>query len=224
MGLLARLFLSHPAWDAVRERFMAQFPQLDRYAMDSLTSLTSLPSLIKDIKQKTICGPNPSPSFNLLLNRAHLFKAKTSQHSFKLHLDFMNGSVVSEAPILTSEYMSTILQFGSRDLTLRYNFYRANTIIANRILVRLGNPDESLVYEYLEASENIFKSLEYLLSLKPLGALWLTFAIAAAYGVSSVERREQIAMMMKGAFDPMPISSGPRAMDMAFGEFIGGLM
>jgi len=70
---------------------------------------------------------------------------------------------------------------------------------------------EPVVQDSKIAAEHICNSVEYLHTLRPLGALWLTFIIATAYGVSEDENRKRIAEVMKIAYDPVFLSRSARS-------------
>lgn len=164
----------------------------------------------------------PEWSSSLLL-RAQEFKAKVAQHAMKLHLDYLNPTIVWERPSYYSASSQTMLEFCKPAVASRYNIYWAVTILANKILLALGEDDESLVQEYQDAAEDICRSLDYVHSMQPLGALWLTFAASMAYGVSGGVNRQRIVEGIRGTYQPIPIKDCPTVLQNCFNLLTGGV-
>ncbi|CZR59528.1 uncharacterized protein PAC_09422 [Phialocephala subalpina] len=182
----------------LRKRSLEIFTELDRYVVDCLTSMATLPTLLHDIKEAKT-DPEMRDTSTTLLARAQEFKTKLAQHATNLHLDFMNPAIVRECH---SDSNHTVLEFYHPEVGFRFNFYWAMTIVANKLLLELGERDSSLVQEYEDAAEDICRSLEYLTSMKPRGSLWLTVTASMAFGVSGEENRHRIVEAMNGVYDP----------------------
>ncbi len=190
--------------------------------MDCLTALAALPTLLHDVREAKMNGDLQLLSSSLF-PRAQEFKARLSQHALKLHLDFMNTNIVWEKPCTSSGTNPTMLEFCEPQVAFRFNFYWATTIIANTLLLGLGEDDDSIFQESDDAAEDICRSMEHLHSLKPLGALWLTFVASMAYGVSGDANRQRIVDAMDGAYDPIPVKIGSNALQIIFYILTGGI-
>jgi hypothetical protein len=194
---------------------------MDTYAMDCMTAFATLPALLCDIRNAKEEDDEPQWTTSHLAS-AREFKAKVSQHSLKFHLDYLNPSIVLKIPLSPGNRTQTVLEFNEPKIAFRYNFYWAITIIANVILLDFGEEDQLLVQEYEDAAENICRSLEYLHSLKPLGALWLMFAASMAYGVTGEENRRKIVRGMHGCYHPIPMELRPFVLEKTFRLLTGG--
>lgn len=75
-----------------------------------------------------------------------------------------------------------------------------------------------------EAAKNICMSLEYLNGLKPLGALWLTFVAAMAFGVvgEREQERRRILEALKGCYHVVPVEYRELVLGKTFELLTGG--
>ena len=190
--------------------------------MDSLTALAVLPTLLCDIRSAMADTEMPLRS-STLLRRARNMKANVARHAKKLHVDFMNTAIVWKIPGRSSGSGKTMLEFCSPEIAFRFTFYWASTIIANKLLLGLGEDNEALVQECNDSRKHICNSVEHLHSLKPLGALWMTFVTSLAYGVSDDANRLRIVEALKGAYDPAPVTVSPETLQMIFELLTCGL-
>jgi len=116
-----------------------------------------------------------------------------------------------------------MLKFCTSEMASRFTFYWGSTTIANRFLLSLGEDEEALVQEFNDSEKHICHSVEHLHSLKPWGALWMTFVTSMAYAMSDDANRLQIVEALKGGYDPAPVGVSPEALQMVFELLTCGL-
>lgn len=189
--------------------------------MGSFDALATLPLLLQGIKEAKAAAATPLWPTSLA-SHARELKAKVARDAPKLHLDYLNPKIVSQIPSLLNPG-HTVLQFSEPRVAFRYNFYWAITIVANKILLAFGEDDASLVQEYRDAAEDIIRSIEYSQTLRPLGALWLTFSASTAYGVSGETARRRIVEGVQGVHHPISISISSYMMERTFEILTGGI-
>lgn len=119
--------------------------------------------------------------------------------------------------------MQTKYEFCSRHIAFRYHLYWMMTIIANTLLIGLGDGDPYLLLESQEAAEGICKSIEHLSVFKPFGVMFVLTTAFTAFGISSTERRMWIVTVVRELFNQFPIITGPLVMQWGFNRFTAGL-
>jgi len=162
----------------------------------------------------------PDAHESLLFN-VHLFKAELTKYAAELQSDLQNTSVVFEKTARNLELSHTMYEFCDQMVAFRYTLYWASIIIANTMLVQLGVQDILLNQETQDAAGNICKSIDYMGSFQPFGAMSTAFSISLAYGVSDATRRIRLVDAIRDLFKLLPFKIGPIALQHCFNMITG---
>jgi hypothetical protein len=89
------------------------------------------------------------------------------------------------------------------------------------MFVQLGVQDVLLNQETQDAADHICKSIDYMGSFQPFGAMPTTFSISRAYGVSDAAMRIRLVDAIRDLFKLLPFDIGPIALQHCFNMITG---
>ncbi len=213
-------FLDDPQWHAAMRKCKTHHPVMIKLWI----ALSTLPSLLVELR-----GLLSSPvggNKEKLLHRACRLKEHVLTQEYIIRSELSSPAIAKIAPHL---YTGASPPAPSNQAELcvarssvqRAAMYWATIIFLNTVLERLGVTSSTLARQSAEAAISIISTLSVAASIKPLGAMFVTFCGPAAYGFLGWSQRQHIQKSISDIFQEINIDFSHTVLQRMFDAFTG---
>ena len=202
-------FLAAPEWRS----FDASGLYKDKITFQLMNNMVQLPDLFRDIRA-FMRGETAFTAQELLV-RALRFRVGVDEHRAAHEMSTMNETAPKVVLSTTGDdTIPDVYYFKDSATAKRYTMYWAMIILANQAQEKLL-PTLELQYESQEAARKICMSCEYAMTTRPLGSLYMTLPLHAAFSVSSPELKIFIHRAFCALFEDIHLRPTMQSLEIA---------